>query len=190
MDLVPQGSIFGYDNDDQSILYGDSWEAVGSNTFALATAGDSVLLYCIDFDNDAYHHLGGFISGTWTAAGANALDPGTSYSYKPDSLADTGAIEIAGDWDNLVYMGPTTGTKANLGKDLMDSRNWQGSNSDRLIYTGGNFEILATETESVNNEEFSPQGEADLVSGANGHAGPRAKMVGLGSLWLWSMLKL
>lgn len=193
MELVPQGSVFGYGTDDyQSILYGDSWESVGNGAFALATAGDSVVLYCIDEEGpNVYHHLGGFISGTWTAAGVEQ-DSTTSESYKPDSLSQIGAMEISGGWDNLVYSGPTIGTKANLGMDLMDSRNWQGSNSERLIYTGGNFEILATESKSdYSNEKLRPQGESVLVSSAKEcPARTRGMMVTMAALLVWSMVVL
>lgn len=208
-ELVPQGSVFGYGNDDDqssSIRYGDAWESVGSGVFALATAGDSVLLFCIDNDNNneqssdvVYHHLGGFISGTWTVAGTSNTNNGnnldSSESYIPDALADVGAIEISGGWDNLVYTGPTSGTKANLGKELMDSNNWQGSNSDRLMYTGGNFDIQDSDTKSsdTNNRDvglYSTEGEA-VLDNSSAEKCPVTRgimMVGMGAFLVWSTI--
>jgi hypothetical protein len=149
-----EGSIFGYGTSG-SIPFGDSWESVGSASFALAAAGDSILIYCLDENDGSYRHLGGIISGTWAANELVEFD--TSESQKPDSLAKVGAIEIERGWDNLLYVGTTTGSKAGLLSALADSNNWEGSNTGRLVYSGTDFGI---------DEDLSPQGAGIMDNSA------------------------
>ncbi len=146
------------------ILWGDSWESVGSGGFALATAGDSVLLYCL-FDDGRINHLGGLMSGTW-AADDSAVD-GTNQSQKPNSLDEVGAIEIIGGWDNLLYTGTRRGSKDALLMALADSSNWKGSNSEQFIFSEGNFEILgesSTKQGITNHEELASDSSSGLLT--------------------------
>lgn len=155
---LPKGTIFGY-GVESIIPFGDSWESaqVGNGVFALATAGDSVLIYCVD--DGRVRHLGGIISGVWASFG-DEVDS-TDESQKPDSLATIGAVDIEGGWDNLLYIGPITGTKAVILEALSDSTNWKGSNSERFLFSRGDFDIL--EDDSRNQGTMSnKQGEVPL----------------------------
>ena len=160
-DNLLKGSIFGY-GADEFIPLGDSWESVGSASFALATAGDSIIIYCRDENDGSYRHLGGIISGIWATNDVQELMD-SNESQKPALLVNVGAIEIGGGWDNLLYTGTKIGTKSELLSALADSGNWEGSNSERLVYSGAEFVIK--ETENVG-EQLASRSDADDTDSA------------------------
>lgn len=127
-DGISAGTVFGYDTD-ASLLYGDSWQVQDAG-FALAAAGDTILLYC-QSDSGEIVHLGGLsYSGMWAADGMSGSDYGTSSSALPSALVGVGPVALP-HFDNYMYNGSRTGSKIALQKSLMTTNNWMGSNSAR-----------------------------------------------------------
>jgi hypothetical protein len=155
---LPGGSIFGF-GDSALIPYGGSWESVGSASFALAVDGDSVILYCRNEERGDYHHLGGLIVGQWSRD--NNSEMSASDSQLPESMRSVGAVEIEGGWDSVLYTGMHSGTKAGLLTALADTKNWEGSNSARYVYSGGNFEIIGIE--GSYSEQIASQGDGAVT---------------------------
>lgn len=132
------GSVFGF-GDATLIPLGESWESVGSGSFALAVGGDSVIVYCLNEGDGDYHHLGALMIGRWSHGstwGLSARD-----SQLPEELDIIGGMAIAAGWDNVLYVGPTSGTRSDLLDALADASNWEGSNSEHYVYAGDVFEI-------------------------------------------------
>lgn len=125
------------------------WEVDGS--FALSTAGDSIIVYCQE--GDFINHLGAFSIGEWSD---NGIDYTTNESSLPQSLSQIGSIALP-DFDNFIYDGITTGTKTELLEALSDIDNWSGSNFNRFTFSDrDSFQIFDSSTEPSVNSNLSP----------------------------------
>mmetsp|Transcript_50339 Transcript_50339/g.56254 ORF Transcript_50339/g.56254 Transcript_50339/m.56254 type:complete len:523 (-) Transcript_50339:522-2090(-) len=126
-DTVPAGTIFGYG---EELLYGSSWISEVDKGFRLSTSGDTVIIYCTKTPEDTeYTYLSALsYSGSFKVSGEVY---GTSSSTLPESIV---FFSVAlNHKDNYVYIGPTTDIKESLQKNLVDARNWEGSNTKSLF---------------------------------------------------------
>ena len=134
---ISKGAIFGYTNQDSSV---SDWERV-SGTFALAAAGDTVIVYCVKDDETTIHHLGALsFSNEWSAAGLSSYS--TSTSALPDGLV--GMAPALPHFDNYEYHGITIGDKKVLQTAMVDSENWVGSNSEQAFFEGASFTVTSS----------------------------------------------
>eukprot|EP00534_Pseudo-nitzschia_fraudulenta_P008538 CAMPEP_0201142556 /NCGR_PEP_ID=MMETSP0851-20130426/4189_1 /ASSEMBLY_ACC=CAM_ASM_000631 /TAXON_ID=183588 /ORGANISM="Pseudo-nitzschia fraudulenta, Strain WWA7" /LENGTH=514 /DNA_ID=CAMNT_0047416237 /DNA_START=139 /DNA_END=1680 /DNA_ORIENTATION=- len=118
---VKAGTLFGYGED---LLYGSSWTSFGS--FALSTSGDTVLVYSTNNNESDTNSQYTFLSAI-AFAGGTFQGSGTSSSALPESIVDF-SIEL-GNKDNYMYNRDLTTTKTSAQKDLVDEKNWMGSDS-------------------------------------------------------------
>jgi hypothetical protein len=125
------------------LAYNDLWQSVG-RAVALATAGDSIIVYCRD-DNDDPVHLGAFVTGQWKDGG---LDYTSNESALPESLSQVGATSTVSKFDNYAYEGIILGTKAALLEALGDSANWRGDSNERLVFKAESF-VVVEDSESL-----------------------------------------
>ena len=133
------GTVFGYGLD---LLHGNDWESAGGR-FALAEAGDTIIVYTID-DNDQIQHLSAFsYTGGWKEAGISDSEYGTDSSALPASLVAVGGISLPHK-DNYGYIGPIQGTKGDLQLALQDEMNWMGSNSDSVSPPSDPFLVISS----------------------------------------------
>jgi endonuclease I len=131
-DNVPAGTVFGYGD---NLLFGDLWDVKNDPGFALAAAGDTVIVWCttpssaIQRDNEeSYGFLSALsFSGDWRPSGLTGDEYGTSTSAVPDSIEDF-AVALS-HFDNYWYVGNTVGSRSELQLWLSDNRYWEGSNS-------------------------------------------------------------
>jgi len=152
------GSIFGF-GDSPLIPFGGSWESVGSASFALAVNGDSVIVYCRNEESGDFHHLAGLIVGQWSRD--NNWEMTANDSQLPESMENIGAVAIEGGWDNVLYTGINSGTKVDLLAALADTSNWEGSNSERFVFSDGNFEITRIEGSYL--EQIASRGDGAVA---------------------------
>jgi hypothetical protein len=134
---IPKGAIFGYMNQDSSV---SGWERV-SGTFALAAAGDTIIVYCVQDADTTIHPLGALsFSDEWSAAGLSSYS--TATSALPDSLVRM--APALPHFDNYEYDGITIGDKKVLQTALVDSQNWVGSNSEVAFFEGASFTVTSS----------------------------------------------
>ena len=129
---VDAGTVFGYGDD---LLFGTRWNSENDAGFALAAAGDTIIVwYSLPNSNEEdtledapYRFLSALsYSGPWQPNGLLQSEYETSTSALPDPVK---AFSIAlNHFDNYAYTGPTTGTKISLQRSLADSANWKGQN--------------------------------------------------------------
>lgn len=105
-------------------IYG-TWTKIQGN-FALATAGDQILVY--SGDSSSPYFLFGLSLIPWVPLGIT-ID--TSNSVLPSSLesTDVNASVYFNDIDNAMYSGTSSGTKVQLQNWICDSTNWLTSDS-------------------------------------------------------------
>ncbi|KAG7338161.1 ribonuclease [Nitzschia inconspicua] len=128
--LVSAGTIFGYGDD---LLFGTMWDTKTDAGFALATAGDTVIVWYSlpdgnrDIDDPSYFRFLSALSysGPWQAFGQSNYE--TSKSALPTSLEDF-SVGLS-HFDNYAYVGPVVGTKSSLQGSLADPNNWEGTNT-------------------------------------------------------------
>ncbi|MGK3761322.1 MAG: endonuclease I [Bacillariaceae sp.] len=127
---VLAGTVFGYG---EGLLYGSSWISEIDKGFALSASGDTVIVYYTTIsDGTDYTFLSALsYSGAFKGSGE---DYGTSSSTLPESIANF-SIALRHK-DNFVYIGPTGyDTKESLQTNLVDTRNWEGSNTKSSLST-------------------------------------------------------
>lgn len=132
---ISAGTVFGYGD---GLLFGTQWVKTDAG-FALATAGDSILISyslptfsgetdTIDEEEEDMptQFLTGFsYSGPWSSPFQSVY--ATSTSSLPVSLENF-SVALP-HFDNYAYVGSVTGTKASLQKALTNPSNWEGMNS-------------------------------------------------------------
>src|SRR5262245_37543476 len=115
-------------------------DAVITGAFSLSTSGDQIIafqgtgaaptyLYALTFDRNAF-------GSDATSATNTAMPPGLT------SQTAVARGQAASEWDDVVYNGPTTGTKADLLAAIANSANWLGSN-DLLTQSTTNFTVTS-----------------------------------------------
>lgn len=133
-ETIAAGTIFGYG---EGLLYGSSWTSEMDRGFALATSGDNMIIYhTSSLESDDYVFLSAilFAGGTLLESnmGESALY-GTSSTAIPDLIKRyTVVLE---NKDNYVYIGKRVDSKEYLQHLLLDSANWEGSNSKTDVST-------------------------------------------------------
>ncbi|KAL3910356.1 MAG: hypothetical protein SGILL_007724 [Bacillariaceae sp.] len=130
-DDVSAGTVFGYGD---NLLYGDMWDAKNDPGFALAAAGDTVIVWystgasTAEGDSSAFGYLSALsFNGDWQSPNLSAEEYGTSGSAIPDCIEDF--APALPHLDNYWYSGPTAGSRSELQSWLSDERYWEGSNS-------------------------------------------------------------
>ena len=156
-DGIAAGTIFGYRYNDSGttlLLHGNDWESVGGQ-FALAEAGDTIILYTTmtNDDEEIIIPVSAFsYSGKWKESGLTQDEYGTDSSALPASLVSVGAIAIPHNvTDNhyYKYVGSVQGDKAVLQMELQKESNWEGSNSNELSPILASTKFLVTGKETV-----------------------------------------
>ena len=135
---ISAGTVFGPGMEPSSTF----WES-SSGSFALSAAGDTLLLYCLDDnDNDTpIHHITGLsLAGPWIE------EDGTDTSALPDALMQTQdlVVTLPTHVDNAQYVGSTVGTARFLQSQITQSENWQTSNSERFEFTAESWQFQIT----------------------------------------------
>ena len=123
-DKVLAGTVFGYG---EGLLYGSSWISKIDTGFALAARGDTVIVYYTTIPNGTdYAYLSALsYSGAFKGSGE---EYGTTSSTLPESIVKY-SVALSHK-DNYVYIGPRGfGIKESLQTNLVDTRNWEGSNN-------------------------------------------------------------
>ena len=136
---VGAGTVFGLGISTTTMM----WESQ-SGSFALAAAGDTLLLYCIDGDDgddddNKIHHITGLsLAGPWDDTAT-----GTDQSALPAALKGIAAVALE-HVDNAKYVGPTVGTADFLRSEILQPANWQGSNSETFdLAAGWTFQVTS-----------------------------------------------
>ena len=146
---LASGTVFGYG---PGLLHGDDWVSVGGR-FAIAEAGDTIILYTKD-DNEQIRHLSAFSNvGGWNEAGLAEIEYRTDESALPVSLTSVGAISLPHQ-DNYAYIGPVQGDMGDIQHALQDQDNWNGSNSNPITPLSDPFLITSTAGRSWPNWTF------------------------------------
>jgi hypothetical protein len=176
---IARGQVFGYSQDYYNLLlpFSDEWISVGSAAFALATAGDSVILYCTEpaASNNYVVPLAAFTTGEWKEEFAESYS--SNESALPPSLRLVGSVQTGSEFNSYVYAGTRTGTKTELLVAFRDERNWIGSDSEEgqdeeefidsfevLLDPPGNTTIKTAE----NNGEYSSEEETTTTTSEAG----------------------
>jgi endonuclease I len=121
---VLAGTVFGYG---EGLLYGSSWISEIDKGFALSASGDTLIVYYTTIPNgtDNTYLSALSYSGAFKGSGEKY---GTSSSTLPESIVKF-SVALRHK-DNFVYIGPTGyDIKESLQTNLVDTRNWEGSNT-------------------------------------------------------------
>lgn len=132
---IPKGTVFGYSTSttSSSLLLRDAWEKVSGN-FALSSASDTILIYCLlgDNDNNEIFISALSYSATGWESADNMLTSGTS--VLPSSLPLECSIELIPHRDNYKYIGSFTSPifKNETLMNLSNKSLWEGSDNTRM----------------------------------------------------------
>jgi uncharacterized protein len=128
---------------------------VGTSGLALSTDGDQIiafqgssssptLLFALSTHGNAFSNA--------TNAQSTALPTGLVLNQTALARGQgaPNAGGSGGEWDNIAYVGPTSGTKAELLALIGNAANWQGTNNDSgFMPPAGNFNVTTTENQTV-----------------------------------------
>ena len=121
---IEAGQLFGYNADFNTDADQGEWSIVDDSMFALHPDGDTLLLYCINADDEIHFISGLSYSGPWAPIDQN--DYGTDQSALPDRLNPLGSVAVQG-YANWVYNGTQVANRDVLIPSFSDSSNWVGS---------------------------------------------------------------
>lgn len=118
-----------------TVLVGlDPWENV-RGSLALSASGETLLLYCLDENDDAgqqiVHWITGIsLAGPWQTTGDASDNNENGRSGLPATLRQ--AALALNHVDNARYVGPTAGTVKFLQTAILQPNHWQGRDSERF----------------------------------------------------------
>ncbi|WP_052288625.1 ExeM/NucH family extracellular endonuclease [Leptolyngbya iicbica] len=111
---------------------------------AFSTSGDQLLAYQGDANSPTFiYALNSEGAGVWQADATSS-----NTSALPAGLLDGATAVALDEIDNAIYVGPTSGTKAELLAAISDRTNWTGSNSDRQIFSTSAFTVTDASDDS------------------------------------------
>lgn len=96
----------------------------------LSMDGDQIIVYTGDLSSPNYIFGVNFANSGWTSGATTAND----------SKAPGENVHV-GNFDNVLYIGTTSGTRQELLAAIENPINWTGSNSTKYTWTSGNFII-------------------------------------------------
>lgn len=132
---IPKGSIFGYSSDDinSSLFLHSAWENV-AGSFALSSASDTILIYCLLGENDENEIFISALSYSTTGWESAEVSLTSGTSVLPSSLPLECSIELVPHYDNYKYIGSITlsVSKEETLMYLSDKSYWEGSNTKRM----------------------------------------------------------
>jgi len=137
---IPAGTIFGY-----GTPRGEAWVHFqsGGGSFALATAGDTLITYCLSSDGRPLHLNALSFDGGWLPPSSNENSFGTKGSALPGTLPHNCAVSLP-HRDNYEFVGNINGNRNNMLSSLTAPMNWNGSD---------NFRITMDDSEEVSPSE-------------------------------------
>jgi endonuclease I len=150
------GQVFGYERSDSefsTLLDSSEWQVV-DGTFALAMDGDSVLVFCVEGDDDslafeAPKFLAGF---TWSRNSTAWKDLGdTTSSALPADLEGYATGLSRNKGKDHTYVGPTEGLlSSELLQEIVDPANWNSSSVSAFNFDDMKFKIRSPLTGAGN----------------------------------------
>lgn len=163
------GQVFGYersDSDFETLLDSSEWQEV-DGTFALAMDGDSVLVFCVEGDDDArVFEAPKFLAGfTWSRNSTAWVDLGdTTSSALPADLEGYATGLNRNKGKDHTYVGATEGLlSSELLKEIVDPGNWNSSSASAFNFDDMKFEIRSPLT-ATTETSFARERSAPLIS--------------------------
>ena len=136
---INAGSIFSYESGSSAGTathqLGDKWVSE-AGSFALSGASDAIFVYCLDDGPDGTPSVPVFLTAMtysadgWSQPNADESTFSTGQSALPSDLSPTAVLTLSHK-DNYLYVGPRTGTLADLRLALSDGSSgayWDGNN--------------------------------------------------------------
>lgn len=166
---IAAGTVFGYDTS-AKLLYSQEWETE-SGQFNLATAGDTVILYCETGDKSIRFLTALDFSGSgWMQSSLDEHDYGTGTSALPEGLARYSlSLPL---FDNSLYIGATEGSRSELQASLSDPNAWDGNNGGSDTTTPPESFVISSSSSSEESPVQSPLSPGDIMVIAVNSANP------------------
>lgn len=121
---IEAGQVFGYNADLNTDANKGDWSIVDDSLFDLHPDGDTLLLYCINADDEPHFISGLSFSGSWSPEGLASYN--TSESALPARLDPLGSVAVQG-YANWLYNGTQQAGRDVLIPSFSNSSNWAGS---------------------------------------------------------------
>ncbi len=137
----------GFRSGEQTLIYtapntlsaGQVVTVTTSGVSAFSVSGDQLLAYQGDDDTPSFIYALNFEgNGTWQTDATSS-----NTSALPNGLTNGATAVALDEFDNVVYTGPLTGTRASLLAAISDRGNWSGDNDVRQVFTG-TFTVAAS----------------------------------------------